>query len=130
MKVLNLISWDFKRNNDFFKLAILNGYDYWASILDKAGIYSYVIIITCNRIEIYFRSESIPEFPIGGYVVLHEDEAIKHLLRVASGLDSMSIGENEVLRQVKEAYETLIRIHRIDKILSFLFMKAISTGKL
>ncbi len=130
MKTFNLISWDFKRNSDFFKLAILNGYDYWSSILDKAGIKSYVILITCNRVELYFRSENMPDIPVGGYITRTESDAIGHLLRVASGLDSMSVGENEIMRQIKEAYEYSVKSHKTDKLISFLFMKAINTGKL
>ncbi len=130
MKTFNLISWDFKRNSDFFKLAILNGYEYWSSILDGAGIKSYVILITCNRVELYFRSENMPDIPVDGYIRRTENDAIGHLLRVASGLDSMSVGENEIMRQIKEAYEYSMKSHKTDKLISFLFMKAINTGKL
>ncbi|EQD79319.1 glutamyl-tRNA reductase, partial [mine drainage metagenome] len=86
---------------------------YWYDILDKFGIKQSVILRTCNRVEIYYIQEATAvEFEIPNYKEYSGDEAIKHLFSVASGLESMSVGEQEILRQLKEAYEESIKIGR------------------
>jgi len=129
MQILTLISWDFKRNNNFFNQAVLNPYEYWADILENNGISRYVILLTCNRVEIYLRAGFPEDLEAMKPNVLHDEEAIKHLMEVSSGLDSMSLGENEILKQVKEAYELSVRNGKVDKVLSLIFQKAIFVGK-
>ena len=78
-----------------------------------------VILSTCNRSEIYFSSDigmdtmlrllkkykDVDDSMIDDYADLYFDEdADKHLFRVTSGMDSMVLGEDEVQRQVKDAY--------------------------
>ena len=73
-----------------------------------------VVLCTCCRTELYFSGDvgaairALSEFSgidTARYVRVYEGEdAIKHLFRVACGLDSAIIGEDEILRQVKEAY--------------------------
>ncbi len=103
---------------------------YWLSLLDKYGIRQKIILRTCNRVEIYFvevREEVIFEDP--GAKILEGEEAMIHLFSVAAGLESMSVGEQEILRQVKEAYEDSIKKGMIGKEISIIFRKAISVGK-
>ncbi len=103
---------------------------YWLSLLDKYGIRQKIILRTCNRVEIYFvevREEVIFEDP--GVKILEGEEAMIHLFSVAAGLESMSVGEQEILRQVKEAYEDSIKKGMIGKEISIIFRKAISVGK-
>jgi glutamyl-tRNA reductase len=94
------------------------------SRVKTAGITEAVIVSTCNRTEIYFctddRDESLniihdtlftdfgmKEDLIKNYTYCFQDEdAYKHLFLVASGLDSMVIGEPQILGQVKDAYRT------------------------
>jgi len=72
---------------------------------------SLIILQTCNRIEFYMDGDSdesvitsIIESKIGKEPrLLMDEDAVEHLLRVTSGLDSMFIGEREILSQVKEA---------------------------
>lgn len=84
-----------------------------------------VLLSTCNRVELYFASESPDECPdhdtLGRYLAefhghdpgeimpllfqYNHGEAIRHLFMVASSLDSMVIGEAQILSQVKQAYE-------------------------
>jgi glutamyl-tRNA reductase len=108
-------------------------------------IENIVILSTCNRVELYgigtqpifdkletFLSEiqSIPtsEFSSELYKLVDE-EAVQHLFNVAAGLDSMVIGEPQILGQVTEAYAVARKHGTIGKILSRLFQTAIRTGK-
>lgn len=77
-----------------------------------------IIVSTCNRSEFYCthahpiaitdwlqKRQCLSPAAIGPYLYIHRDEeAIRHLLRVASGLDSMVLGEPEILGQVKQAF--------------------------
>lgn len=90
--------------------------------LKKYGINEAVIISTCNRTEIYFCCDNLEEsfktirdiltghFEVESewlhdYTYIFKDEdAYRHLFLVASGLDSMVIGEPQILGQVKDAY--------------------------
>ncbi len=90
--------------------------------LKKNGIDESVIISTCNRTEIYFHSphhetsllktKNIFSETVGAQTewldkymyTFHNEEACRHLFLVASGLDSLIIGEPEILGQVKDAY--------------------------
>jgi len=104
-----------------------------------------VVLSTCNRVEIYAVSEQ-PFFAelektlvelrdISGKDIGHlfyrlvDEQVISHLLRVSSGLDSMVLGEPQILGQVTEAYQTGLEIGSCGKMLSKLFQSAISTGK-
>jgi glutamyl-tRNA reductase len=102
-----------------------------------------VLLSTCNRVEIYgvtrHEAESSDSFlkALGrnqldfrrqGYV-REDDEAVRHLFRVASGLDSMVLGETEVIGQVKTAYEVARAAHLTGRVLNRVFQKAFQTAK-
>jgi glutamyl-tRNA reductase len=104
-----------------------------------------VILSTCNRVEVYavsqepafdmlesFLSETqnLPacEFSPSLYHLMDGD-AIKHLFRVAAGLDSLVIGEPQILGQVAQAYGAAKQNGSAGKILSQLFQAAIRAGK-
>src|SRR5437879_5921174 len=77
------------------------------------------ILSTCNRREIYANSEDrarerCSEFLCGHFgrndlenflYVREEKEMVNHLFKVSAGLDSLVFGENEILKQVKDAYQ-------------------------
>src|SRR5208283_4254353 len=86
-----------------------------------------VILSTCNRVEIYLAgsSESVPEadvlgeylgefhglrpeFFAGHLVSYHDEGAVGHLFRVAASLESLVLGEGQILGQVREAYRAAI----------------------
>jgi glutamyl-tRNA reductase len=120
-------------------LVALRDYD---SVLEAA------MLSTCNRLEIYaevedpdrgvaqlkeflvnFRHSDVP-FDLEPYLyTLHQNDAIVHMMRVATGLDSMLIGEAEILGQVKEAYFQAQRANAVGKTLHRLFREAINAGK-
>src|SRR4051812_2607766 len=91
-------------------------------LFQSKGLQEAVILSTCNRLEIYARPEAehsraldaLREFfhrtygaPDLDAALYHYEaaEAVAHLFRVASGLDSMVVGETEILGQVKSAYQ-------------------------
>lgn len=107
----------------------------------------FVILSTCNRSEFYIRSQDIclSESRLKSYLAnksqlqLEEidkllfrktgQDAIRHLLRVASGLDSLVLGENEILGQVKDAFEIAQTEKSCRAVLCSAFRQAIRAGK-
>ncbi len=115
------------------------------SLLEKPGVEEVVILSTCNRTEIYCGltgveqddiSEWLGDFhgleleTISPYLYRHEGkEAIQHLLQVACGLDSMVLGEPQILGQVKAAYQTANDAKATGKLLGRLFQHTFSVAK-
>jgi len=115
------------------------------SLCDQPGVSEGVILSTCNRTEIYCsvvedRIEDIRHWigefhglvinDISPYLYQYEgDKAVNHLLAVASGLDSLVLGEPQILGQVKTAYQTACDTGHTGKILRRLFQHAFSTAK-
>jgi glutamyl-tRNA reductase len=105
------------------------------------------ILSTCNRLEVYalvgdpkiarsaiidFLSCScqVPSEAFSDYLyIYHNEVAVRHLTRVASGLDSMVLGEPQILGQIREAYEAALAQRAAGTVLSALFRAAIHTGK-
>ena len=123
-----------------------------AKLAGRAEIDEVVLVSTCNRVEIivatqkpdearlgleaFFRQELAGGVPIPGggklqdYVYFHKDEhAIRHLFRVASAVDSMVVGEPQILGQVKDAYRASVEMGNCGPILSRLFQRAFATAK-
>ena len=104
-----------------------------------------VLLFTCNRTEYYFicseKSGPVPRnmlFPeshvfgngIGEHVYCKENTAaLQHLFRVAAGLDSQVLGENEVLFQVKEAYRVSQETNCLGKNLHRIFEQTFRVGR-
>ncbi len=105
-----------------------------------------VILSTCNRSEVYtigpekhlgeslegFFSEyfDTPPEDIDRYLyTYHHEDSIHHLFRVSSSLDSMILGEGQILRQVRDAFEDASQAGMVQGSLSHLFHQAIRVGK-
>jgi len=107
-----------------------------------------VVLSTCNRVEVYTRHDATPEglhaivrdflsswHGLEGDVFanhLYEHcnrEAVAHLFRVTSSLDSMVVGEDQILGQVHDAYLTAQAEGATDKILNALFQRAFKVAK-
>ena len=117
--------------------------------LDVVGGYlpESVIVSTCNRVELYASSETTPaglqratDFLIDfcgasrervqPYLYQHRDvEAVRHLFRVACGLDSMVLGESEILGQVRDAMVSASEAGRLGAALTKLFHRTLRTGR-
>ena len=105
------------------------------------------LISTCNRLEIYavtseteqgvreiaqFLSE-VGHIPLHQlrrhlFVLLHQD-ALRHLMRVAAGLESLVLGEGQILAQVKNTHKLAQKYKGIGRLLDRLFKQAITAGK-
>jgi glutamyl-tRNA reductase len=106
-----------------------------------------VILSTCNRIEIYaavsmfhggaqdlrnFLSEFChiaPEDFSDHLYTYHDEGAVRHLFRVAAGIDSMIVGESEILGQVRRAFVTATESGMAGRALAPLFRHSLSVGK-
>jgi len=106
-----------------------------------------VLLSTCNRTEIYARcthfhaavgdvrdflaahSGADPD-EFGDHLYTYYDEAaVAHLFSVAAGLDSMIVGESEILGQVRDAWQTAVREQTAPQLLSRMFKHAVESGK-
>lgn len=109
---------------------------------------SLVILSTCNRTEIYFYCQKTNDqdgfdliltalSKLKGYTEAMKPyfyfksgrEAVEHLFKVSSGIDSLIIGEDQIIGQVKNAFTTAQEINSSDTILDRLFTKAFEAGK-
>ncbi len=106
-----------------------------------------LILSTCNRVEIYAATanprtarEKIAAFLIRHHQVPASDisrffyeaegrEAVEHLFKVASGLDSLVLGENEILGQCKSAYQTALLAKTCQTVLGQIFERAFQCAK-
>ncbi|HOZ98036.1 MAG TPA: glutamyl-tRNA reductase [Niabella sp.] len=110
-----------------------------AATAKTAGIRSVFVVSTCNRTEIYGFAESVMQLvdllceqcpaerkTFLQYAFLKNgNEALQHLFRVSSGLDSQILGDYEVLGQIKKAVD-LAKVHEVigpvmDRVLNFVF---------
>ena len=106
-----------------------------------------VVVSTCNRVELYaviprsadplrmaFRfwgkHRHIARDDIADTLYVHEGmDAVLHLIRVAGGLDSMVVGENEILGQVRSAYRVARESDTASELLGALFERALKAGR-
>ncbi|WP_419666589.1 glutamyl-tRNA reductase [Streptomyces sp. 2-1] len=105
------------------------------------------VLATCNRIELY---ADVDKFHAGvaelstllaqhsgvgleeltPYLYVHyEDRAVHHFFSVACGLDSMVVGEGQILGQIKDALATAQELHTAGRLLNDLFQQALRVGK-
>lgn len=111
----------------------------------QSGVEECSVLKTCNRVEFYVvameREEareglerfvaSLLPYEVQGSLVRYMSgrETLHHLLRVASGLESMIVGEDQIQSQVKEAYEMACSEGCCGPLMSEVFRKALNTGK-
>lgn len=106
-----------------------------------------MVISTCNRVEVYAdvtrfhgglsslsellaRHCGVPLDELTDYLYVHyEDRAVQHLFAVACGLDSMVVGESQILGQVRTALRTAQRVATVGRSLDGLIQQALRVGK-
>ena len=109
--------------------------DIFQSLQEKYSVGDYVEISTCNRKEYYIYNNFIPEdekllsHENKNIVIDYGQSAIMHLLRMTSGLESMIVGEDQILGQVKDAKHNAVKNHHCGKVLDAVFTKAIHVGQ-
>ena len=109
------------------------------------GIKELMLLSTCNRVEVYGVAENYEA--IGKLVLelirlkgadvkirknsffLEGDKAVAHVFRAASGLESMVVGETQIVSQFKEAYRIAKELGCTGKVLNRLYEKALRTAK-
>jgi glutamyl-tRNA reductase len=114
---------------------------------DFSALEELVLVSTCNRVEIYAAvtpgvdakallldylsaQHTVDTSQFRRYLYFYEGEtAIRHLMAVAAGLDSLVLGEPQILGQVTEAFNAAQEMHTAGPVLSALFRFAIRTGK-
>jgi glutamyl-tRNA reductase len=113
------------------------------SLVKLPAVNEAAILSTCNRTEIYCDTEDpellahwlaqehqLPKDSLSPFFYLHEGhQGIKHTLRVASGLDSMMIGEPQILGQMKQAYQHACRLGTVKTQLRPVFEYIFSASK-
>lgn len=116
------------------------------NLVERPGIYEAVLLSTCNRTELYavLAPEAAPEILqhwlehthrltpgwLAQYLyLLNGEAAVRHLLTVASGLDSLVLGEPQILGQTKGAYQAALRCGTVRHTLDRLFQYAFSVAK-
>ena len=119
-------------------------------LCESEQVQEAVILSTCNRVELYAIAHSVRNADAAAKMLVeflaryhqmsveslkkwcylhHNLETIQHLFRVTSSLDSMVVGESQILGQVKTAYDLSRSSGAVGTILNRLFTKAFSVGK-
>ncbi|MCK5383165.1 MAG: glutamyl-tRNA reductase [Gammaproteobacteria bacterium] len=116
-----------------------------AELIALDGMREAAILSTCNRTEVYCTlDDASPEVIANWLARFHqldqdslqphlysyqEAEAVRHILRVAAGLDSMILGEPQILGQMKDAYQQSLQANSIDTLVNRLFQHTFSVAK-
>jgi glutamyl-tRNA reductase len=109
----------------------------------ESGVAEVVILSTCNRTELYWAGSASgaaltdwlerhhgPNLDLTNSLYVHQErQAVEHTFSVASGLDSMVLGEAQILGQLKEAYRIAQEAGSTGPALNKLFQAAFSTAK-
>ena len=114
------------------------------TLASQPGIEEAMIVSTCNRVEVIARAKDAnadlhgclqklygfdPQ-PYRKYLYEYrERDAVRHVFRVASSLDSMVVGEPQILGQVKEAYATARAVGAVNSQLDALYSRAFAVAK-
>jgi glutamyl-tRNA reductase len=115
------------------------------AVMDAASLHEAALLSTCNRVELvasadrpeqaaaaaleYFNRKVAPERVDACVYRHHGRDAAKHLFRVASGLDSMVLGEPQILGQVKDAFAKAQSIGTVGSLLGRSFERAFGVAK-
>lgn len=110
-----------------------------SALLDVRGVSEAFYIATCNRVEAYVVADeaatardALAKTDLGAApasVEMDREECLSHLLAVAAGLESMVLGEDEILGQVADAYERARDSGTLGAVLDTVLPKAIRVGK-
>ncbi|GHJ46258.1 glutamyl-tRNA reductase [Catellatospora sp. TT07R-123] len=129
------------------QLSLVDGARALPRLLADGRVGEAVVLSTCNRVEVY---AAVPAFHPGlshlgdvlaeltglpaerlasSLYVHHGDDAVRHVFRVAAGLDSMVAGEAQILGQLREAYQSATDADATGRVLHELLQQALRVGK-
>ncbi len=111
-----------------------------ATLLANEQVTEAVVLQTCNRVEAYVVTDTaedgqevleplFADVPAAVRSELGHEESLEHLLRVAAGLESLVLGEDQILGQVRDAHEQAHRMDGIGPVLGDALLKAIRVGE-
>ena len=111
-----------------------------ADLLATPGVREAFVVQTCNRAEAYVVTDradegraALAEFadPVrsGAVVTMAHEESLRHLMRLAAGLESLVLGEDQIIGQLKDAVETARRAEGLGPMLEDALMKAVHVGE-
>jgi len=106
----------------------------------RSGVDESVVLATCNRAEAYVVTDAAadgrealadfaPEVREGAVTQLDHEGSIRHLMRVASGLESLVLGEDQIIGQVKDAMERAREDGTLGPVLEEALLKAVHVGE-
>lgn len=116
-------------------------------LISCPALQGVVLLSTCNRLEIYAATTEVEAGinSIKKFLALHANldeqelyqylyvhtlyDSVRHLFRVVSGLDSMIMGETQILGQVSDAYEKASEVSVTNKVINVFFQNALTVGK-
>ncbi|UBM63526.1 glutamyl-tRNA reductase [Candidatus Sulfidibacterium hydrothermale] len=118
------------------------------TLIQNQVVEGMVILSTCNRTEIYYHANNQQKHQAqqeilkqlaavktyndtlkSNFYFYENEQTVEHLFKVVSGIDSLIVGEDQIIGQVKEAFQFAKEHETTDKILNRLFLKALETGK-
>ena len=129
------------------KMALAGGYaEPLLALGEIQGLKEYYLLSTCNRVEVLYTTDdpaesrtavlsllfgkAVPTAELDKYVYQYEnEEAVQHLFMVASSLDSMIVGEAQILGQLKEAYRHAAEMKTSGLVLNRLLHKSFFVAK-
>ncbi|MEN3188926.1 MAG: NAD(P)-binding domain-containing protein, partial [Atribacterota bacterium] len=120
-------------------LAVRERYCFQEVLWPLGAVREMVVLSTCQRREVYFVSSKeevamvketmFPDFPRDFLLCLSGEDVVRRLFRVTCGLESLALGEHQILGQVKRFWEKAREERRCGKDLNRLFLRAITLGK-
>ena len=107
--------------------------DLFSTLKEQIDIKEYIEINTCNRYEYFLYTDDCIDLDLdceNKYIIIqYSDDAVLHLFRMTSGLESMIIGEDQILGQVKDSKRKSEKEGHCGKKLDAVFTKAIHVGQ-
>jgi len=116
-----------------------------ARVRQEAALAEAMILSTCNRVEVYGRCDGPALDAVAGFLArfhakapeeiathlyrLEGEQAVRHAFRVAASLDSMVLGEPQILGQVKEAYDAAQQAGSLGAVLNGLRMRSVAAAR-
>src|SRR5580704_66845 len=116
---------------------------YLQDLLNRGYTQEAVLLSTCNRSELYVETQDIdvirdwfyaqtslsPAVLQGSLYIYRDEEAVAHIMQVACGLDSMVLGETQILGQMKEAFSESCAAGSVGALFHSLFQQVFAIAK-